>query len=169
MRNSSASSEDRDLNEIEGEKHGLNYIGLKGNIGCLVNGAGLAMATMDIIKLKGGDPANFLDVGGGANVDQVTKAFEILANHPSVKTILVNIFGGIMKCDIIANGIIQAVQKVGVTLPIVIRLTGTNSKEGLIKLKEFADKSGTKFKFITADDLDAAAEKAVNAVKLNKI
>lgn len=169
MRNNSASSEDRDPNELEGEKHGLNYIGLKGNIGCLVNGAGLAMATMDIIKLKGGDPANFLDVGGGANVDQVTKAFEILVNHPSVKTILVNIFGGIMKCDIIANGIIQAVQKVGVTIPIVIRLTGTNSKEGLQHLNEFAAKSGSKFTFITANDLDAAAEKAVSAVIQNRI
>lgn len=169
MRRNSASSEDRDPSELEGEKYGLNYIGLKGNIGCLVNGAGLAMATMDIIKLKGGDPANFLDVGGGANVDQVTKAFEILVNHPSVKTILVNIFGGIMKCDIIANGIIQAVQKVGVKIPIVIRLTGTNSKEGLQHLNDFAVKSGSQFNFITADDLDAAAEKAVSAVIQNKI
>ena len=168
MRNSSASSEDRDPSEIEGEKFGLNYIGLKGDIGCLVNGAGLAMATMDIIKLKGGDPANFLDVGGGANVEQVTKAFEILVKHPSVKTILVNIFGGIMKCDIIANGLIQAVQKIGVTIPIVIRLTGTNSKEGLKFLTDFASKNGDKFKFITADDLDDAAENAVKAVK-NKI
>ena len=168
MRNSSASTEDRDPSEIEGEKFGLNYNGLKGDIGCLVNGAGLAMATMDIIKLKGGDPANFLDVGGGANVEQVTKAFEILVKHPSVKTILVNIFGGIMKCDIIANGLIQAVQKIGVTIPIVIRLTGTNSKEGLKFLTDFATKSGDKFKFITADDLDEAAENAVKAVK-NKV
>jgi succinyl-CoA synthetase beta subunit len=165
MKENSKASEDTDPNEVKAHKYGLNYIGLKGNIGCLVNGAGLAMATMDIIKLKQGEPANFLDVGGGATADQVTQAFEILNSHPSVKTILVNIFGGIMRCDIIAKGIIQAAEKVGVRVPIVVRLTGTNSKEGLMMIEEFALKNKGKVSFITAKDLDQAAEYAVETVK----
>lgn len=164
MKENSEASEDVDPNEVKAHKVGLNYIGLKGNIGCLVNGAGLAMATMDIIKLKNGEPANFLDVGGGANTDQVTQAFEILNAHPSVKTILVNIFGGIMRCDIIAEGIIQAVQKVGVNIPIVIRLTGTNADKGRQILQDFAEKNKGKVNFITAKDLDQAADFAVKTV-----
>ncbi len=164
MKENSKASEDTDPNEVKAHKVGLNYIGLKGNIGCLVNGAGLAMATMDIIKLKNGEPANFLDVGGGATAEQVTQAFEILNAHPSVKTILVNIFGGIMRCDIIAQGIIQAAQKVGVNVPIVVRLTGTNAKEGIKILEDFAEKNKGKVNFITAKDLDQAAEFAVATV-----
>jgi succinyl-CoA synthetase beta subunit len=163
LKNSGDSSEDVDPNEEKANKVGLNYIGLKGNIGCLVNGAGLAMATMDIITLKKGEPANFLDVGGGADADQVTQAFEILSNHPNVKTILVNIFGGIMRCDTIAKGIIQAVQKLGVKVPVVVRLTGTNADLGRKLLQEFADKNKN-VKFITAKDLDEAAERAVATV-----
>jgi len=154
----------KDINEEKAEEAGLNYVGLQGNIGCMVNGAGLAMATMDIIKLKGGDPANFLDVGGGAEAEQVTKAFEILNSHPSVKTILVNIFGGIMKCDIIAKGVIKAAETVGVRVPIVIRLTGTNSEEGKKLIEEFSQKNQN-FTFLTANDLDEAANLAVKAAK----
>lgn len=161
----SDSTEVRDLNEEKANEVGINYVGLEGNIGCMVNGAGLAMATMDIIKLKGGDPANFLDVGGGADENQVTKAFEILNNHPSVKAILVNIFGGIMKCDIIANGIIKAATSTGVKVPIVIRLTGTNSSEGKKIIQDFAEKNKGRFKFITAVDLDEAANFAVSLAK----
>jgi len=167
MKENSAASEDLDLNEVKANKVGLNYIGLKGNIGCLVNGAGLAMATMDIIKLKNGEPANFLDVGGGANTEQVTEAFEILNNHPSVKTILVNIFGGIMRCDIIAKGIISAVEKVGVNIPIVVRLTGTNAEQGRKLLEDFARENKGKCNFITAKDLDQAAEFAVQHVAVS--
>ena len=166
MKENSAGSEDTDPNEEKASKLGLNYIGLKGNIGCLVNGAGLAMATMDIIQLKEGEPANFLDVGGGASAEQVTQAFEILNNHPSVKTILVNIFGGIMRCDIIAQGIIQAAEKVGVNVPIVVRLTGTNAEQGRNMIEEFGRKN-KKVTFITAKDLDQAAEFAVASVKAN--
>lgn len=130
----------------------------------MVNGAGLAMATMDIIKLKGGDPANFLDVGGGADEFQVTQAFLILSNQSHLKAILINIFGGIMKCDIIAKGIIKAAQKIEIKIPIVIRLTGTNQEEGNKLIEDFANEH-YEYKFITADDLDEAAEKAVNFAK----
>src|SRR5438309_5090376 len=116
--------------EIEASKFSLNYIHLDGNIGCMVNGAGLAMATMDIIKLSGGQPANFLDVGGGADEKKVTAAFKILLSDPHVKAVLVNIFGGIMKCDIIANGIIAAAKEVELRIPLVVRLVGTNVEEG---------------------------------------
>ncbi len=127
MKKNSLASEDVDPHEDKAVAAGLNYVALDGNIGCMVNGAGLAMATMDIIKLKGGEPANFLDVGGGANVEQVKTAFEILSSHPKVKAILINIFGGIMKCDTIATGIIKAAELVDLKLPLVCRLTGTNA------------------------------------------
>jgi succinyl-CoA synthetase beta subunit len=165
MTENSEASEDVDPNEVKANKLGLNYIGLKGNIGCLVNGAGLAMATMDIITLKNGEPANFLDVGGGANTEQVIQALEILKSHPKVKTILVNIFGGIMRCDIIAQGIIEAVKKVGINVPIIVRLTGTNSEKGKQILREFAEQNKEKVNFITANDLDEAAEFAVKTVE----
>lgn len=150
----------RDLNEedpkeIEASKHGLNYIALDGNIACLVNGAGLAMATMDIIKYFGGSPANFLDVGGSANEEQVTHAFKIILSDPNVKGILVNIFGGIMKCDIIANGIIAAAKSVSIKVPLVVRLEGTNVELGKKLLKE----SG--LALVAADSLTEAAEKIV--------
>lgn len=164
MKNNSEASEDVDENEEKANKAGLNYIALDGNIGCLVNGAGLAMATMDIIKLKGGSPANFLDVGGGATVDQVTQAFEILTNHPKVKSILVNIFGGIMRCDIIAKGIVSAIEKVGVKVPIVVRLTGTNAEEGNKILNEFSKKGEGKVTIITANNLDEGADKVVKTL-----
>jgi succinyl-CoA synthetase beta subunit len=144
-----------DARDVAAEEAGLNYIGLDGNIGCLVNGAGLAMATMDIIKLHGGSPANFLDVGGGATADQVTKAFKILTSDPNVKAILVNIFGGIMKCDTIATGIIQAAKEVQLNIPLVVRLEGTNVEKGKDLLK------GSGIKVTTALDLDDAAKKAV--------
>lgn len=149
--------DEEDPREVEASKSGLNYIGLDGNIGCLVNGAGLAMATMDIIKHSGGDPANFLDVGGGATADQVTKAFAILQNDPKVKAILVNIFGGIMKCDIIATGIIEAVKRTGLKVPLVVRLEGTSVKEGRALLES------SDFAIISANDLGDAARKAVAA------
>ena len=142
---------------MEASRHGLNYIGLDGNIACLVNGAGLAMATMDIIKFYGGSPANFLDVGGGATGDQVTEAFKILISDENVKAILVNIFGGIMKCDVIAQGIIDAVKTVNLPVPLVVRLEGTNVEAGRKLLAE----SG--LAVITAGDLADAAEKAVKA------
>lgn len=145
-----------DWREVEAAKHDLNYIGLSGNIGCMVNGAGLAMATMDIIKLKGGEPANFLDVGGGASESQVEKAFELLNADKQVKTILVNIFGGIMRCDVIAMGIINAAQKIGMSKPIIIRLKGTNVNEA----KKLIEASG--FRLIVTDDLEDAANKAVH-------
>jgi len=144
-----------DPREVEAAKWDLNYIGLFGNIGCMVNGAGLAMSTMDIIQLKGGSPANFLDVGGGANEEQVTKAFEILNADPRVKAILVNIFGGIMKCDIIAAGIINAAKNVGLKKPLVVRLEGTNVAKG----QDMIAKSG--IPVTLASDLDDAAQKAV--------
>ena len=150
---------EEDPREVAASKVGLNYIGLDGNIGCMVNGAGLAMATMDIIKHYGGDPANFLDVGGGANEQQVTEAFKILVADSQVKAILVNIFGGIMKCDIIARGIIAAVKTVGLKVPLVVRLEGTNVEEGRKLLKE----SG--LDLIAANQLSEAAEKVVLAVK----
>src|SRR5436305_6142488 len=148
---------EEDAREVEASKHGLNYIGLDGNIACLVNGAGLAMATMDIIKFYGGEPANFLDVGGGATEEQVTEAFKILIADKHVKAILVNIFGGIMKCDVIAQGIINAAKTVHLSVPLVVRLEGTNVEKGKRLLKE----SGVAL--ITADDLADAAQKAVEA------
>jgi succinyl-CoA synthetase beta subunit len=148
---------EEDPREIEASKHGLNYIGLDGNIACLVNGAGLAMATMDIIKFYGGEPANFLDVGGGATEEQVTEAFKILIADKKVKAILVNIFGGIMKCDIIAQGIINAAKTLKLSVPLVVRLEGTNVEAG----KKLIADSG--LAVIAADDLADAAQKAVKA------
>src|SRR6266852_903183 len=148
---------EEDPREVEASKHGLNYIGLDGNIACLVNGAGLAMATMDIIKFYGGSPANFLDVGGGATEEQVTEAFKILIADEKVKAILVNIFGGIMKCDVIAQGIINAVKAVHLPVPLVVRLEGTNVEAG----KKLIAESG--LAVIAADDLADAAQKAVAA------
>lgn len=145
-------------NEIEASKYGLSYISLDGNIGCLVNGAGLAMATMDIIKLAGGEPANFLDVGGGADKEKVTAAFKIILSDKNVKAILVNIFGGIMKCDIIADGVIAAAKEVGMKVPLVVRLEGTNSEKG----REILGKSG--LKIIAAQGMADAAQKVVAAV-----
>jgi len=150
---------EEDPREVEASKHGLNYIGLDGNIACLVNGAGLAMATMDIIKFYGGEPANFLDVGGGATEEQVTEAFKILIADKKVKAILVNIFGGIMKCDVIAHGIINAAKTLRLSVPLVVRLEGTNVERGKQLLKE----SG--LALIAADDLADAAQKAVSAAK----
>jgi succinyl-CoA synthetase beta subunit len=150
---------EEDPREVEASKHGLNYIGLDGNIACLVNGAGLAMATMDIIKFYGGEPANFLDVGGGATEEQVTEAFKILVADKKVKAILVNIFGGIMKCDVIAQGIIDAAKTVKLSVPLVVRLEGTNVERGKQMLKE----SG--LALIAADDLADAAQKVVGAAK----
>jgi succinyl-CoA synthetase beta subunit len=150
---------EEDPKEIEASKHDLSYIALDGTIGCMVNGAGLAMATMDIIKLYGEQPANFLDVGGGATKEKVTAAFKIITADPKVKGILVNIFGGIMRCDIIAEGVIAAVKEVGLKVPLVVRLEGTNVELG----KEIIGKSG--LNVISADDLDDAAQKIVKAVK----
>jgi succinyl-CoA synthetase beta subunit len=141
--------------EIEASKFSLNYIRLEGNIGCMVNGAGLAMATMDIIKLSGGEPANFLDVGGGANAEQIRNAFKILMSDKNVQAVLINIFGGILRCDVLAQGVIAAVKELGVRVPIIIRMEGTNVDEGKRLLKE----SG--LNFTTADSMDEAAEKAV--------
>ena len=149
---------EEDAKEIEASKYDLNYITLDGTIGCMVNGAGLAMATMDIIKLYGAQPANFLDVGGGATKEKVTAAFKIITADPKVKGILVNIFGGIMKCDIIAEGVIAAVKEVGLQVPLVVRLEGTNVELG----KEIIAKSG--LNVISADDLDDAAQKIVGAI-----
>jgi succinyl-CoA synthetase beta subunit len=148
---------EEDPREVEASKHGLNYIGLDGNIACLVNGAGLAMATMDIIKFYGGNPANFLDVGGGATEEQVTEAFRILIADKNVQAILVNIFGGIMRCDVIAQGIVNAAKTVKLGVPLVVRLEGTNVEKGKQILKE----SG--LALIAADDLGDAAQKAVKA------
>lgn len=147
-----------DPREVAAGKWDLNYIGLDGNIGCMVNGAGLAMSTMDIISLRGGSPANFLDVGGSATVDQIKAAFEIITTDPAVKAILVNIFGGIMKCDIIAEGIIEASRSLDLKVPVVVRLEGTNVERG----KKLLEESG--LDLITADDLDDAATKAVAAI-----
>ena len=151
--------DEEDADEIEASKFDLAYISLDGNIGCLVNGAGLAMATMDIIKLNGAEPANFLDVGGGASKEKVTAAFKLILADPAVEGILVNIFGGIMRCDIIADGVIAAVQTVGLKVPLVVRLEGTNVELG----KKILNESG--LAVIAADDLADAAEKIVKAVK----
>jgi succinyl-CoA synthetase beta subunit len=150
---------EEDEKEIEASKFELNYIALDGTIGCMVNGAGLAMATMDIIKLYGMEPANFLDVGGGATKERVTAAFKIITADPAVKGILVNIFGGIMRCDVIAEGVVAAVKDVGLKVPLVVRLEGTNVDAGKKIIKE----SG--LNVIAADDLDDAAQKIVKAVK----
>jgi succinyl-CoA synthetase beta subunit len=150
---------EEDPTELEASKHELNYIKLDGNIGCMVNGAGLAMATMDIIKLNGGAPANFLDVGGGAQRDRVIAAFRIILSDPNVKGILVNIFGGIMRCDIIAEGIIAAAKEIGIKVPLVVRLAGTNVEEANQLL------AASRLSLITASDLGDAATKIVAAVK----
>jgi len=150
---------EEDPKELAASKHDLNYIALDGEIGCMVNGAGLAMATMDIIKLYGAEPANFLDVGGGATKEKVTEAFKIITSDPNVKGILVNIFGGIMRCDIIAEGIIAAVKEVGLKVPLVVRLEGTNVEKG----KEIIANSG--LDVIAADDLKDGAQKIIKAVK----
>jgi succinyl-CoA synthetase beta subunit len=147
---------------VEAGKYDLNYIKLDGEIGCMVNGAGLAMATMDIIKLFGSEPANFLDVGGGATKEKVTAAFKIIVSDPNVKGILVNIFGGIMKCDIIAEGIVAAAKEISLKVPLVVRLEGTNVELG----KEILAKSG--LPITSADNLADAAEKVVKAVKGSK-
>eukprot|EP01087_Luapelamoeba_hula_P019401 TRINITY_DN641_c0_g1_i1.p1 TRINITY_DN641_c0_g1~~TRINITY_DN641_c0_g1_i1.p1 ORF type:complete len:313 (-),score=85.54 TRINITY_DN641_c0_g1_i1:12-950(-) len=151
-------SED-DPREVAATKVGLNYVGMDGNIGCMVNGAGLAMATMDIIKLYKGSPANFLDVGGGATEEQVTEAFKILTYDPKVKAILVNIFGGIMRCDVIAQGIINAAKTLQLSIPLIVRLEGTNVEKG----KKLLEDSG--LAVITASNLDDAAQKAVKAIQ----
>jgi succinyl-CoA synthetase beta subunit len=150
---------EEDEKEIEASKHDLAYIALEGTIGCMVNGAGLAMATLDIIKLYGEEPANFLDVGGGASEEKVTAAFQIITADPNVKGILVNIFGGIMKCDVIARGVIAAVRAVGLEVPLVVRLEGTNVEQG----KQIIREAG--LNVIPADDLDDAAQKIVAAVR----
>ena len=154
----------RDLNEeeeteIEASKHDLAYIKLDGSIGCMVNGAGLAMATMDIIKLYGKEPANFLDVGGGASKEKVSAAFKIILSDKNVKGILINIFGGIMRCDVLAQGVVDAAKEINISVPLVVRLAGTNFKEG----KKILDTSG--LKLISAENLDDAAKKIVEAIK----
>jgi succinyl-CoA synthetase beta subunit len=153
---------EEDPKEIEASKFDLSYIALDGSIGCMVNGAGLAMATMDIIKLYGEAPANFLDVGGGATTEKVTAAFKIITSDPNVKGILVNIFGGIMKCDVIAQGVVTAVKEVGLKVPLVVRLEGTNVELG----KKIINESG--LNVVSADDLDDAAQKIVKALKGGK-
>ena len=147
-----------DPREVKAAEWDLNYVGLDGNIGCMVNGAGLAMATMDIIAAYGGEPANFLDVGGSAKTDQIAAAFKIISDDVRVRAILVNIFGGIMKCDVIAEGVVQATKEVGLTIPLIVRLEGTNVAKG----KEIIEKSG--LNIISAEDLDDAAQKAVAAL-----
>jgi succinyl-CoA synthetase beta subunit len=154
----------RDLNEedpteIEASKHGLSYVKLDGSIGCMVNGAGLAMATMDIIKLYGKEPANFLDVGGGASKEKVSAALKLILLDKNVKGILINIFGGIMRCNVLAQGVVDAAKEINISVPLVVRLAGTNFKEG----KEILDNSG--LKLISAENLDDAAKKIVEAIK----
>ena len=151
--------DEEDANEIEASQYDLSYIALDGNIGCMVNGAGLAMATMDIIKHYGGDPANFLDVGGGATIERVTEAFKLILSEDKVKGILVNIFGGIMKCDVIATGVIEGARQLGVKVPLVVRLEGTNVELG----KKMLAESG--LNIVSADGMADAAEKIVKAVK----
>jgi len=152
-----------DPREVHAHEYDLNYIGLDGNIGCLVNGAGLAMATMDMISLHGGTPANFLDIGGGASEKQVMEAFRLLTSDPKVQSILVNIFGGIMRCDIIALGIVRAAQTIGLRVPVVIRLQGTNVE----KAKEIISASG--LRLIPSDNLDHAAEQASKIAKIMEV
>jgi succinyl-CoA synthetase beta subunit len=148
-----------DAREAAAAEHDLNYISLDGTIGCMVNGAGLAMATMDLVKLHGGDPANFLDVGGGTTAERVTEAFKLILSDDKVKAVLVNIFGGIVRCDLIAEGIINAVKEVGISVPVVVRLEGTNAPQGLAML----DESGLNLE--TAADLTEAAKKVVAAAE----
>jgi len=148
-----------DEREAAAAEHELNYISLDGNIGCMVNGAGLAMATMDLVKLEGGEPANFLDVGGGTTAERVTEAFKLILSDSKVQAVLVNIFGGIVRCDLIAEGIIAAVSKLGMQVPVVVRLQGTNASQGLAMLEQ----SG--MDFITAEDFTEAAQKVVAVVK----
>jgi succinyl-CoA synthetase beta subunit len=150
---------EEDVLEIRASRYGINYIRLDGNIGCMVNGAGLAMATMDIIKLAGGNPANFLDVGGGASAEQVKNAFQILLADKNVKAVLVNIFGGIMRCDIVAAGVVEAAKAIGVDIPMVVRLEGTNVEKG----QEILRTSG--LKFTVADGMKDAAQKVVALAK----
>ena len=150
---------EEDPAELEASKYDLAYIKLDGDIGCMVNGAGLAMATMDIIKLAGGEPANFLDVGGGANAEQIKNAFRILMADKNVKAVLINIFGGILRCDVLAQGVIAAVKELGVPVPIVIRMEGTNVEEGKRLLKE------SQLNFATADSMGEAAETVVRLAK----
>jgi succinyl-CoA synthetase beta subunit len=150
------------LEEIEASKYNLNFIKLDGNIGCMVNGAGLAMATMDIIKYHGGSPANFLDVGGSATEDAVKNAFRIILQDPSVKAVMVNIFGGIMRCDIVASGIVKAAREIGIQVPVVVRLEGTNVEEG----KRILAESG--LNLTVAAGLKDAAEKAVASLQTAK-
>lgn len=149
---------EEDAAEVEASKHELNYVKLNGSIGCMVNGAGLAMGTMDIIQLHGGSPANFLDVGGGATKERVAKAFSIILQDPNVKAILVNIFGGIMKCDIIAEGVVAAAKELAIKVPLIVRLEGTNVELG----KDILNKSG--LAIISADNLEDAAQKAVKSL-----
>jgi succinyl-CoA synthetase beta subunit len=151
--------DEEDPAEVEASKFDLSYISLDGNIGCLVNGAGLAMATMDIIKLYGGNPANFLDVGGGASAEKVTEAFKIMLRNPNLKAILVNIFGGIMKCDVIAEGVVAAARQVSLKVPLVVRLEGTNVELG----KKILAQSG--LPIISATNMADAAQKIVAAAK----
>jgi len=155
--------EEEDPEEIEAAKHDLSYISLDGNIGCLVNGAGLAMATMDIIKLFGGNPANFLDVGGGATAEKVTEAFKLMLHNPNLEAILINIFGGIMKCDVIAEGVVLAAKQVKLNVPLIVRLEGTNVKLG----KKILAESG--LPIISADNMADAAKKAVAAASGSKV
>ncbi|MEE2661730.1 MAG: succinate--CoA ligase subunit beta, partial [Pseudomonadota bacterium] len=151
--------DEEDPRELEAAKHDLNYITLEGNIGCMVNGAGLAMATMDIIKLYGGMPANFLDVGGGATKERVTTAFKLILSDPNVEAILVNIFGGIMRCDVIAEGVIAAAREVSLEVPLVVRLAGTNVDVG----KKILEDSG--LPIVSADNLADSAEKVVRVAR----
>ena len=151
----------RDFNEedpleVEASQHNLNYVKLDGNVGCMVNGAGLAMATMDIIKLSGGEPANFLDVGGGANAQTVEAGFRIILKDPNVKAILINIFGGIVRCDMVARGVVEAAKNLGIKVPVVVRLEGTNVEEGQRVIRE----SG--LNFTVANGMKDAAEKVVS-------
>ena len=152
---------EEDPTEVEASKFDLNYIKLDGNVGCMVNGAGLAMATMDIIKLAGGDPANFLDVGGAASAESVKNGFKIILSDDNVKAILINIFGGIVRCDRVANGVIQAVKELGLKVPVVVRLEGTNAKEAKTILSE------SEFAITPADDMKDAAQKVVDAALKN--
>jgi succinyl-CoA synthetase beta subunit len=151
--------DEEDEKEIQASKFDLSYIALDGNIGCMVNGAGLAMATMDIIKYYGGEPANFLDVGGGATTEKVTEAFKIILSDPKVKGIFVNIFGGIMRCDVIANGVVEAAKQVGLNRPLVVRLEGTNVDLG----KKILNESG--LNIVAADSMADGAQKIVSLVK----
>jgi len=148
-------STQEDYKENYAQKYGLNYITLEGNIGCMVNGAGLAMATMDLVKLKGGAPANFLDVGGGTDVNKVSEAFKLILSDETVKAVLVNIFGGIVQCDIIAKGILSAIEQMNITVPVVVRLEGTNVEQGRALL------SNTEYNIFPADNLMHAAEQVV--------